>query len=886
MLSFIKNQLALIESNSQVSSLVFRQGQALYINGLVTILSQAANRFEMSVDDAFKDFVVTLLIDQANEQVTLKCNCGAKEMCSHRIAALTQLAEELSRNEPVDHTIGKAYTREGMIKRVLEERQAKANNAEYKVEFSDNIHGEHLLITEKATKYQLTLRDLKEKTGYCSCPDYASNKLGTCKHLMYAYLQLEKSNIAAKSADSYPFVEVYLDPLNDYQISWYYPDEDDLVEELRAMIDYYFEGESHLPESKYDEFLTFLEQARGYKQILVRPEVEAKVEKYYNQKMLISIQEQEELDFSPIKATLYPYQKRGVEFATFREGVIIADEMGLGKTLQALSAAIMKKKIFGFTKTLIICPASLKDQWKKEIEKFSDEKAVVVQGKPEEREEIYANSDAFFVIINYETTLRDQQAINRMDPDFIILDEAQRIKNYTTRTASAVKALRRKHALVITGTPIENRLIDLFSIMDFVEPEFLTPLWEFSYQHCYFDEQKKNRISGYYNLQNLKERIKPFLLRRQKRDVIKELPTVQEFDVPVGMHRQQAEYHASYAQGVAKIIRKKVLTPYDLQRLQLLLANMRMVCDSTFLIDKETHFSPKLEELKHILTEKLDVKNSKRKVIIFSEWVKMLGLIGKMLREIGIGYTELTGKVPIKKRQALVEKFFEDEDCQVFLSTESGGSGLNLQVADTVINFELPWNPAKKNQRIGRIDRLGQRNEKLTVINLVTQNSIETRIATGIILKQSLFDGVLDERSRLDVVDFSSKGRSQFLQQIEAMMEEMSEPGPAPAFEEEEIVEERADEVLAELAQEEEEESLSLSTSKSTSGEEPQPAAQVQAAAQPQPQQMQQVMAHGLNFLSSLMKMTTGQELGTDGSSVEIDEKTGEVVMRFKMPGM
>lgn len=880
MYTFIKDQLQKIESNPDVSSLIYRQGQSLYLNGQVLVLSHAASQYEMSVEDTYKDFQVKLLIDQPAEQVTLKCNCGAKEMCSHRIAALTQLADELARTEPGAHDIGKAYTREGMIKRVLEERKIKAQSAEYLMEFSDNIHGEHLLITDQAKKYMLTLRDLTEKTGYCSCPDYASNKLGTCKHLMYAYIQLEKNEMAKRSSDSYPFVEIYLDPLQDYQISWYYPDESDLLPELFAMVDYYFDGERHLPESKYDEFLTFLDQAREYKQILVRPEVEVKVEKYFNQKMLEEIQEKQTLDYSAINADLYPYQKRGVEFATFREGVIIADEMGLGKTLQALTTAIMKKQIFGFSKTLIICPASLKDQWKKEIEKFSDEKAVVVQGKPEEREEIYATSDAFFVIINYETTLRDQQAINRMDPDFIILDEAQRIKNYTTRTASSVKSLNRKHALVITGTPIENRLIDLFSIMDFVNPTFLTPLWEFSYQHCYFDEQKKNRITGYYNLQELKERIKPFLLRRQKRDVIKELPTVQQFDVPVGMHPRQAEYHASYAQGVAKIIRKKVLTPYDLQRLQLLLANMRMVCDSTFLVDKETNFSPKLEELKHILIEKLDIKNTKRKIIIFSEWVKMLGLIGKLLREIGVGYTELTGKVAVKKRQALVENFFEDEDCQVFLSTESGGTGLNLQVADTVINFELPWNPAKKNQRIGRIDRLGQRNEKLTVINFVTQNSIETRIATGIILKQSLFEGVLDERSRLDVVDFSSKGRSQFLQQIEAMMEEMSEPGPAIALEKEEEQVEVAEEILAVVSEEESER-----VSESERREETQQEAPAVPAA-PQAQQMQQVMAHGLNFLSSLMKMTTGQELGTDGSSVEIDEKTGEVVMRFKMPQM
>ena len=157
----------------------------------------------------------------------------------------------------------------------------------------------------------------------------------------------------------------------------------------------------------------------------------------------------------------------------------------------------------------------------------------------------------------------------------------------------------------------------------------------------------------------------------------------------------------------------------------LLLNNMRMVCDSTFLIDKETNTSPKLQELKHILVEKLDVPNKESKIIIFSEWVTMLHLIAKMLREMGIGYVMLSGQVAVKNRDKLVKKFAESPACKIFLSSEAGGAGLNLQMADTVINFELPWNPAKKNQRIGRIDRLGQSSKHLTVINLVTKGSFD-----------------------------------------------------------------------------------------------------------------------------------------------------------------
>ena len=310
----------------------------------------------------------------------------------------------------------------------------------------------------------------------------------------------------------------------------------------------------------------------------------------------------------------------------------------------------LKKSIFGFGKTLIVCPASLKGQWKSEIEKFSNEKAIIVQGRPEERLKQYQNDDYFFYIVNYETVLRDSLEINNAGIDFLILDEAQKVKNYETKTASAVKRLQPKHILVITGTPIENRLIDIYSIMNILDPYFFGPLWEFSYQHCLFDPEKPNKINGYYDLQKLNKKLEKVLIRREKRKVIDQLPNLLQIDLPVHLSPLQAEYHASYQKGIAQIIRKKFLTPYDLQRLQLLLANMRMVCDSTYLIDDQTNESPKLDELQDILLNKLDLTNQNRKIIIFSEWIKVHKLIGRILRDQNIGFIELNGKIPVKSR--------------------------------------------------------------------------------------------------------------------------------------------------------------------------------------------------------------------------------------------
>ena len=240
---------------------------------------------------------------------------------------------------------------------------------------------------------------------------------------------------------------------------------------------------------------------------------------------------------------------------------------------------------------------------------------------------------------------------------------------------------------------------------------------------------KTNKINGYYNLQELNEQLSEILIRREKKGVLDQLPNVRQIDIPIGLAREQAEYHSSFASGIMRIISKKFLTAYDMQRLQVLLANMRMVCDSTYLIDDSTNISPKLDELEHILVEKLDLCNNDNKLIIFSEWVKVHMLIGRLLKKNGIGYVELNGSVPVKKRGDLIKQFESDPACQVFLSTEAGGAGLNLQIADTLINFELPWNPAKKNQRIGRIDRLGQRSKNLTIYNLITRSSIEQQIA-------------------------------------------------------------------------------------------------------------------------------------------------------------
>jgi SNF2 family DNA or RNA helicase len=843
----------------------YQKGEALYRNGRCQVLSHSRQVFDVLVA-VENDEEVEVSIKEADEKIFYSAKGKMSEWDAVGVAALLQVKDELENTNPKPALQGKAYTREGMMKRVLEERREKADKADYKITFADSIYGEHTLVNEKGATYKITLRDFENETGYINNEDWRTNKLGTTKHIMFAFAKLKGNRKLYNRLNKiYPFVEIYLDPLQDYRITWHYPHE--LNVDVEALVKKYFGKKNFIEEESVKDFLLFIREATGFPQIKIRPEVEEKVKRAWDREMLDAQRRDAKLDFSVMKVPLFAYQQEGVAFAVFRDGAIIADEMGLGKTIQAIATAVMKKTIFGFKRALIVCPASLKEQWKQEIHKFSHEEAEVVDGHPEQRELIYRNSSAYFLIVNYETILRDWRAINRMETDFVILDEAQKIKNFSTITAQSIKLLTKKHALVITGTPIENRLIDLYSIVQFIDPHYLTPLWEFSYQHCYFDQTNKTKITGYYNLQQLNERLKPILIRREKRKVLKDLPNITEITVPITLHEEQRSYHANFAQGIASILRKKFISPYDQQKLMLLMGNMRMVCDSTYLIDKESYISPKLEELKAIVTEKLDLPNQERKVIIFSEWVTMLNLIGKMLHECGIGFAQLSGKVAVKNRDKLVKKFETDPQCKVFLSTEAGGSGLNLQVADTVINFELPWNPAKKNQRIGRIDRLGQLSKNLTVINFISRNSIETSIASGLGLKQNLFDGVLNENNPMDTVDFSASGKAQFLQQLESLMEGFIKTETINT--EEQQPEAAVPETLQNLVMEE-----ALATVPEVPTEELQ-----------QREALEKVMSHGMEFLSGLFKMTTGKDLNTDNQKIEIDKQTGEVVMRFKLPG-
>lgn len=789
------------------------------------------------------------------------------------LAAYMYILDELPQIESIGE--GRKYTRQGMIARVIDERAKRASELEYKVKLSPNLYGEHTLKKRDGTQLMVTIYDLDKQIGYIDNMDWKTNKLCTTKHIIFLCHHI--LNRKRKLKPIKPFIEITLDPLHNYDLTWIYNDFCKITKkELQQIQSLFGKNKTHLKLEEVGDRLKILNELSYNPRYKVRPELFERLSNYYDD-LHVRAREipMELLDWGSIKAQLYPYQKEGVHFCLFKKGAILADEMGLGKTIQAIAVALQKRHFYGFRKTLVICPASVKYQWASEINKFTDEKAIVISGNVQERALLYEDEEAFFTIANYESILRDRVIVDKQKYDFIILDEAQRIKNYNTQTAACLQSIHKEHCLVITGTPIENKLLDIYSIMLFIDKYALTPLWEFSYQHCVFDINSKNKINGYYNLGNLKMQLSEVILRREKRQVIDDLPALSEKNIMLLLHPEQASIHQEFMANLSRILAKKYKTPYDWDRIMILLTNMRRVSNSTFLIDKKSNHSSKLVELEDLLMEELDLLNNKKKIIIFSEWLDSHFLIGELLTKLGIGYSKLTGAVPTPKRKNLIEAFEKNDDCQVFLSTEAGGSGLNLQMADTVINFEIPWNPAKKNQRIGRIDRIGQKHKHLSVYNLICEKSIEMHIAGGLMLKQNLFDSVLNEGNDVEEVDFSKKGRAQFIQQLEEFIESSQREAVADIERasttsvKQHIHEDSGIEVFME--EEVNENSIIESTASDVRNEQ-------------DVDKMQEVLNKGMQFLSGLYEMSTGQPLGgKEGAKIEIDKQSGEVVMRFKL---
>ncbi len=479
-----------------------------------------------------------------------------------------------------------------------------------------------------------------------------------------------------------------------------------------------------------------------------------------------------------LKQKLFAYQREGVERFLRVGRLLLADDMGLGKTAQAIASCHALFAAGKIRRAVVVVPASLKPQWAREWRVFTDLALVTVDGHPDERAQCYRRRAEGVLLVNYEQLLRDLPGVQAYAPDLVILDEAQRIKNWETKTAAVVKRLEPEWRLVLTGTPMENRLDELASIMEWVDEPALEPRWRLASWHTIRVDGSREVI-GARHLDTLRARLAPSMLRRVRSEVLTQLPARRDVRVSVELGDAQRSAHAELDPPIAALLRKterRPLSQPEFLRLMQLLTQQRMICNGLALRDFPEVWpaiaharrrsdallarleSPKLLELRDRITDL--VVTQERKVVVFSQWRRMLRLAewvcADVLARAGVRVAFFTGEESQRRRTENLVAFHDDPHTRVLFATDAGGVGLNLQrAASCCINLELPWNPAVLEQRIGRIFRFGQ-TQPVDIYNLVAASGIEDRIANLVGDKRALFLGLFDGTS--DEVPFDSAG--------------------------------------------------------------------------------------------------------------------------------
>lgn len=433
---------------------------------------------------------------------------------------------------------------------------------------------------------------------------------------------------------------------------------------------------------------------------------------------------------SDIQATLRPYQLDGAQWLERLRNMhlngILADDMGLGKTLQAIIVVTQNKIDFPDDVSLIVCPTSLIYNWAEEFTKFNSKlKVLTVDGTPVQRKKLIDTLNDYDVLITSYTLLqKDIEYYQEYNFAYTILDEAQHIKNRGTRNAKSVKIVNTKHRLILTGTPIENSLDELWSLFDFLMPGLLSTYDRFVEKYIRSPSQDKT-----INLEKLKQKVSPFILRRMKKDVLKELPPVSEITYHCHLSPAQKELYHSYAESARKELSQLVKKEgFDKVQIHVLatLTRLKQICCHPAIFAKETieqGDSAKYDMLMELLQTLIA---GKHKTVIFSQYTRMLNIISLDLKKQGIPFEYLDGST--KNRLEIVKRFNEDPNIPVFLvSLKAGGVGLNLVGADTVIHYDMWWNPAVENQATDRVHRIGQENS-VSAYKLVTLNTIEEKI--------------------------------------------------------------------------------------------------------------------------------------------------------------
>ncbi len=654
----------------------------------------------------------------------------------------------------------------------------------------------------KARPYRTVLDGLSPLRASCGCPDYRRSSLGLCKHLLVVLDGVARKKGAWErtlgEATAYGRTRLAWSPLRPLLGA------DDWLERVRlvpgrtskrrlpALERWFAAGvgaEWVLKQTCAEDPGRRLELVRELLRFAQGgdPALEARLEEEIAElERVVGLRQGArilERCLRGLKRKLYPYQLAGVQRFLARGRLLLADDMGLGKTVQAVAAC---QALFGarlVERGLLFVPAPLKHQWLREWQATSATPVHIVEGPRSERERMYAETGRGFLIGNYEQLLRDLDLVQAWDPGIVVLDEAQRIKNWEAKTSHAVKSLRPPYRLVLTGTPMENRLDELASIVEWVDDHALEPKWRLAPLHAQRADGDR-AIVGARHLDTLRARLAPCSLRRLRREVLAQLPGRTDTTIPIDLTPAQRDAHDELVPPIARLLRvlaQRPLTNEEFLKLMRLLLVQRQICNGLCLVDFEevwptvsarkpterllgTLDAPKLFELRALI-ESL-VLDQGRKAVVFSQWRRMLELsawaVSDLLERSGARGVFFTGQERPKRRTQNIVDFHDDPATRVLFATDAGGVGLNLQrAASACVLLELPWNPAVLEQRVGRIHRLGQ-TEPVEVYAILSRGGIEERIAGLVADKQALFRGVFDGES--DEVLFDRSGS--FLEEL------------------------------------------------------------------------------------------------------------------------
>ena len=746
-----------------------------------------------------------------------------------------------------------------------------------------NLPGEYEVRNPQSKQtYKVVYRGEGSMWNYCSCLDFKTSRLGTCKHIESVKLWIDENWRRKVHKEPPAYTSVYLSYTEGRQVRIRVGS--DHREEFMQLAAHYFDAEGVMFPYAFDDYDKLMAEAVAidpsfrFYQDAIDYILEQRERKFRSQ--LIRKYTDQRLD-QLLTVTLYPYQKEGIRFAFERGRTIIADEMGLGKTIQAIGTAELLRREGLAEQILIVCPTSLKYQWQREIERFSKDKehspehplTLVIEGNPLKRKEQYA-SDVPYKIVSYNCMSNDVKMWGSLQTEVLIMDEVQRLKNWKTQISMAARKIRSDYAVILSGTPLENKLEELYSVMEFADNFCLGPYWQFRADSIVTDDGGK--VIGYQNLNKVGDMARERLIRRTKKQVAIQMPKRTDQNIFVPMTKEQMDIHEEFKMSVANLVYKwrklHFLPEKDRQRLLQFLSMMRMVCDSTYILDQKSRYDTKVTETMSILQQVFD--NGDEKVVIFSQWERMTRLIAYELDKLGVRYEYLHGGVPSKARRDLINNFTDNPDSRVFLSTDAGSTGLNLQAGSIMINLDLPWNPAVLEQRIARIYRLGQE-RNVQVINLVSRGTIEESMLGKLRFKTAMFEGVLDNGE--DTIFLGNESK------FTAMMDTLGEA----------------------LDDEKTEEKVTVQTSTDDISDEPEPVkepepVQEEESVQEEPVKEndpvkekpeslnppKELVAQGISFLSGLAATLKSPEATAQlvETLVETDAETGKTSLRIPVP--